>query len=156
MEIVRVYDTKSWMMPCVPPLHDHLKAHQFKFETYDGSTRMFYKEWSTDDYWLPQVGMSMLVGCTLLKESLSYIPECSAPNLEHQPLARSPFFESEDLDKVETTIGKVAAYLEKSGANQWWRTWLNHARSSSKAEALPTEGLLLPTHAQTLYMYVLY
>lgn len=61
-EISRMLDMKAWMMPCIPPLHDHLKAHQFKFEKQDGETRMFYKEWSSDEFWLPQSGINLLIG----------------------------------------------------------------------------------------------
>ena len=56
-----VVDTKSWMRNIIPCLHDHLKAHQFKFQRNEfGVCKMFYKEWSTDDYWLPQSGLSLL------------------------------------------------------------------------------------------------
>lgn len=63
IEIDKVHDVKAWMMDCVPPLHDHLKAHQFKFEKdTNGVPKMFYKEWSGDKFWLPQSGISMLAG----------------------------------------------------------------------------------------------
>ena len=62
IEIGGVYDVKSWMMSRIPPIHDHLKAHQFKFEKDNGSTRMFYKEWSYDKLWLPHGGIDMLMG----------------------------------------------------------------------------------------------
>lgn len=63
IEIGSVYDVKSWMMSCVPPLHDHLKAHQFKFEKVNGNTRMYYKEWSSDKVWQPKSGIDMFTGC---------------------------------------------------------------------------------------------
>ena len=62
VELTGVYDVKSWMMPHVPPLHDHLKAHAFKFEKNNGSTRMYYKEWSYDKLWIPESGIDMLLG----------------------------------------------------------------------------------------------
>ena len=63
IEITKVHDVKAWMMPYVPPLHDHLKAHQFKFEKdCNGIPKMFYKEWSCDKFWLPQSGINMLIG----------------------------------------------------------------------------------------------
>lgn len=65
---------------------------------------------------------------------------CSFPKLECQPLAFSPFYESENLDKLDTTLGKISAYLEKADANQWWRSWLSNARSLCEAEPAPTEG----------------
>lgn len=56
-----VIDTKAWMLEKIPALHDHLKAHQFKFERNRlGEAQMFYKEWSTDSFWLPTGGLSVL------------------------------------------------------------------------------------------------
>ena len=56
-----VVDAKGWMQHVIPSLHDHLKAHQFKFQRNElGECRMFYKEWSTDNYWLPQSGLALL------------------------------------------------------------------------------------------------
>ena len=56
-----VVDAKGWMKDQTQALHDHLKAHQFKFERNEsGECRMFYKEWSTDTFWLPQTGLSLL------------------------------------------------------------------------------------------------
>ena len=53
-----VHDPKMWMAPVVPNLHDHLKAHQFKFERNQaGVVHMFYKEWSSDQFWLPNTGL---------------------------------------------------------------------------------------------------
>ena len=62
-----VVDAKGWMQNVIPSLHDHLKAHQFKFQRNElGECKMFYKEWSCDDYWLPQGGLSLLPEGTLL------------------------------------------------------------------------------------------
>lgn len=56
-----VVDAKDWMSTIIPSLHDHLKAHQFKFERNNlGQSKMFYKEWSSDEFWLPQGGLSLL------------------------------------------------------------------------------------------------
>ena len=56
-----VVDAKGWMQELVPALHDHLKAHHFKFERNEvGECRMFYKEWSTDAFWLPETGLALL------------------------------------------------------------------------------------------------
>ena len=56
-----VIDTKAWMSEKTPALHDHLKAHQFKFErNHLGEAQMYYKEWSTDSFWLPTGGLSVL------------------------------------------------------------------------------------------------
>ena len=40
---------KGWMVNVIPALHDHLKR-----------MAMFYKEWSSDSFWLPQNGLSLL------------------------------------------------------------------------------------------------
>ena len=56
-----VVDAKSWMQSVIPSLHDHLKAHQFKFQRNErDECRMYYKEWSVDDFWLPQGGLCLL------------------------------------------------------------------------------------------------
>lgn len=56
-----VVDAKGWMQNVIPSLHDHLKAHQFKFQrNQNGECKMYYKEWNFDDYWLPQGGLSLL------------------------------------------------------------------------------------------------
>ena len=56
-----VTDVKEWMKEGTPVLHDHLKAHLFKFERNgSGQCRMFYKEWSSDIYWLPDTHLSLL------------------------------------------------------------------------------------------------
>ena len=56
-----VVDVKGWMHGVIPSLHDHLKAHQFKFQRNEnGECKMYYKEWSFDNYWLPQGGLSLL------------------------------------------------------------------------------------------------
>lgn len=61
VEVENVRDIKEWLLPHTPPLHDHLKAHQFKFEPgRDGVSRMYYKEWSSDPFWLPESGMCLL------------------------------------------------------------------------------------------------
>ena len=61
------------MQRIIPSSHDHLKAHQFKFERDElGECKMFYKEWSTDDYWLPQSGLSLLPAGSVMYESALY------------------------------------------------------------------------------------
>ena len=61
IELDTVVNAKRWMQDVTPVLHDHLKAHQFKFERNgNGECRLFYKEWSCDAYWLPDTGLSLL------------------------------------------------------------------------------------------------
>ena len=53
-------DGKGWVKDQTLALNDHLKGHQFKFERDEmGGSRMFYKEWSTDTFWLPETGLSL-------------------------------------------------------------------------------------------------
>lgn len=61
IELDTVVNAKRWMQDVTPVLHDHLKAHQFKFErSGSGECRLFYKEWSSDAYWLPDTGLILL------------------------------------------------------------------------------------------------
>ncbi len=118
MELTEVFDVKGWMSEVTPALHDHLKAHQFKFvRVNDGSTRMFYKEWSTDEMWLPSHGISLLDG--------TY--ESGSLPLQGCPTLVAPTFAADDLQKLTTTVKKVAGYLEKSGAKNWWEEFLREA-----------------------------
>ena len=89
-----VADTKSWMLEQTPPLHDHLKAHQFKFICNRlGQTRMFYKEWSTDPFWLPQSGLAVL--------------PAENPVPTGQPLLLKPYYDQDNVKKLEATTRKV-------------------------------------------------
>lgn len=110
-----VVDAKTWMADQTPPLHDHLKAHQFKFERNSvGETKMFYKEWSTDTFWLPDGGLSMF--------------PVDNPIPKRDPKILVPFFDAETLGKIETTVAKVGAYLDRAGASSWWNSWFDKAR----------------------------
>ena len=55
-----VVDAKAWMAEQTMGMHDHLKAHQFKFVMKRGQTLMYYKEWSSDKLWLPDAGLCIL------------------------------------------------------------------------------------------------
>lgn len=117
VEIDRICDIKEWLLPHTPILHDHLKAHQFKFELgEDGITRMYYKEWSTDPFWLPEAGMRILQ-----EVDSHHIPI-------GQPDIIQPVYDSTILDQIETTIKRLGGYLEKSGASEWWKKWLADSR----------------------------
>lgn len=89
-----VTNVKAWMHEQTPPLHDHLKAHQFKFVRTVHGTRMFYKEWSTDDIWLPQTGLAIL-------------PTIN-PAPTRQPLMIRPYYDPESIGKLESTLRKVS------------------------------------------------
>ena len=113
--LTTVFSVREWISGIAPALHDHLKAHQFKFERVQGKTRMFYKQWSTDVTWLPQHGMDLLqsgVSNDIFKLATS------------SPLSVVPKFDINDYKKLEGTISKVKAYLEKSGASDWWQAFL--------------------------------
>lgn len=110
-----VTDAKRWMCDQISPLHDHLKAHQFKFQLNEHEQcRMYYKEWSTDDFWLPQLGLAILPTGN------------STPS--HKPCVLSPCYDSDNLKKLESTLNKVGAYLDKAGTSTWWATWLEEAK----------------------------
>lgn len=121
-----VIDTKAWMSEKTPALHDHLKAHQFKFERNRlGEAQMYYKEWSTDSFWLPTGGLSVL--------------PANDPIPTIQPQVLQPFFDEDGLSKLASTIRKIEGYLDKTGAASWWRTWLERAKQQTthvQAQAL--------------------
>ncbi len=135
VEFTEVYDVKEWMSEITPAIHDHLKAHLFKFEQVsNSSSRMFYKQWSTDEAWLPSQGVGILEGAH----------QSGALPIEGSPGLVQPTIAVEDLNKLSTTIRKVAGYLEKSGAKVWWDTWLTKAEEicSDSLSEQPTEGML--------------
>lgn len=72
-------------------------------------------------------------------------PLQSAPDLHPPPVIISPFFEVEDLDKLEVTIGKIAAYLEKSGDDEWWMSWLKQARTHTTIKTGQPSGTYYTT-----------
>lgn len=122
MELTEVFDVKGWMSKIIPAIHDHLKAHQFRFVRVDkGDTRMFYKEWSTDEMWLPSQGISVLEEANQSGE----LP------IEGPPSLVVPTIALDDLQKLNTTVRKVAGYLEKSGAKDWWDELLRKAEEIS-------------------------
>ena len=131
-----VVDAKGWMQSVIPSLHDHLKAHQFKFHRNEqGECRMYYKEWSFDDYWLPQGGLSMLPEgilfiCTMHSEYLLIIIIYTDNPVPLQtPHALIPCFDADNLRKVEATLEKASAYLCKAGVREWWKDWIKNAKS---------------------------
>ena len=89
-----VADAKAWMHNQTMPLHDHLKAHQFKFLRTEHGTRMFYKEWSSDSFWLPDMGLDILP-----TESRHPLGE---------PLRISPYYDPDNIQKLEATLRKVS------------------------------------------------
>ena len=55
-----------------------------------------------------------------------------------------PSLARDDLQKLTTTVTKVAGYLEKSGAKQWWAEWLEQAKQISESDlpVQPCDGKL--------------
>jgi hypothetical protein len=64
----------------------------------------------------------------------------SNPRLENPPLIIPPFIEPEELEKLQVTIRKLGAYLEKAGADQWWKQWLKSAHAFNSESTLPSTG----------------
>lgn len=85
---------------------------------------MFYKEWSSDDTWLPSQGISILEGA----HQSGHLPIGGTPKLVR------PTFASDDLQKITTTVRKVAGYLEKSEAKEWWDKWILEAEDIVTAD----------------------
>lgn len=127
----RVFDIKSWTANYIPSIHDHLKAHQFKFQNDPkGVVKMFYKEWSTDDFWLPQSGMYFF-----LNFNGSTTP-CGTPNLVNAQ------FDLEKTQKVENTLSKLTGYLEKSDALDWWKSFIAKMKQTNTVHEDPECKLL--------------
>ena len=65
----QMYDVKSWLDPVLSKLHNHSHPHVFKFvRDCKGSSRMFYKNWSKDQ-WLPEDSP----GISLLQVDIHYV-----------------------------------------------------------------------------------
>lgn len=125
--VTHVFDVKKWMCNHIPNIHDHLKAHQFKFQKDGtGEVKMFYKEWSTDDFWLPQSGMYILQNF-----SGRIIPIVEAPSLVAMQ------FDCEKLQKLQGTLLKLAGYLEKCGALSWWDKFMSNANKNVSVHGSP-------------------
>lgn len=90
---------------------------------------MYYKEWSTDSFWLPEAGIC------ILPEQYP-VPTC-------EPREIQPLFDAEVLSKVETTLKKISAYLERDGACSWWEAWLENAKKLTHSQDAKLTGLLI-------------
>ena len=123
-----VHDFKKWMEPHVPPMHDHLKAHAFKFVKKEGVMLMFYKEWSTDRQWLPKSGLAIL----MMDKCTSRIYPNRIPGIVQ------PNFDATTLEKLECTLAKLSGYL-KEGAKEWWKQWIANTREENRQQQSVTE-----------------
>lgn len=153
-----VVDAKEWMEEVVPALHDHLKAHQFKFERNKvGECRMFYKEWSTDTFWLPETGLALLLSTTGMythavscENMFLNIPYSENVFPEKTPKIFGPSFDQDIVNKVETTLKKLGAYLHRAGAASWWQAWFRMAQKNiGSSEPKEIEG-----DTSTIYVHV--
>lgn len=66
----------------------------------------------------------------------------SPPDIQKPPASFLPFFQSEDLEKLQVTIRKIAAYLEKAGADEWWLSWLDKAFKCTSLQMEEPSGML--------------
>ena len=58
-----------------------------------------------------------------------------------QPRVIQPYFDPDVLNKLDTTIKKAAAYLERASVASWWKSWLMHARHhTTPSETQNIEG----------------
>ena len=138
VEVDEVYDVKEWMTAHTPNLHDHLKAHQFKFEKNEqGHSKVFYKEWSIDPFWLPHSGISLLI-----PYELSLVPV-------GKPLVILPAFDSDILDKLAHTIEKIKGYLQTSGVDKWWSKWMVNAKKCTQECSPKPAGMFGLVFAET-------
>ena len=128
------------MKEIIPPIHDHLKAHQFKFVSTKDGVRMFYKQWSTDDIWLPSQGVGILDEAYQSKA----IPITGIPSMVE------PKLDKDDFQKLQAMVTKVQGYLERSRAKAWWDNWLSTAKEISLGKELPSqssfEGIFVQIH----------
>lgn len=74
---------------------------------------MFYKEWSSDDSWLPKKGLQFLDSDAVLNTNVTAI---------------QPKYDKEDLTKLGSTIKKITCYLDED-RRRWWAEWLLNAKS---------------------------
>lgn len=120
-QVSQVWDIHSWLKPYIPPLHDHLKAYQFKIVKKLSGALLFYKQWSTDDYWLPDGGLKLLVA----HNGQYYPPMDEVPQVIH------PAIDAEEHDSLHTMALKLKAYLAHSGKFNWWMEWLKNSAANT-------------------------
>lgn len=125
----QVWDIHSWLKPHIPSLHDHLKAYQFKIVRKHSGALLFYKQWSTDEYWLPDGGLRVLVA----HDGQHY------PQLNDIPQVIHPTIDAEEHASLQTMALKLKAYLAHSGKFDWWMEWLQ-SRTANTAMTCECNG----------------
>ena len=100
------------MAPYIPNIHDHVKAHQFKFVRGEKGTKMFIRN-------------GVLTPCGVLKVKSIFLHHMNPVSLPYTPQVVPPLYDSEIVNKIETIISEIAAYLHKADALKWWKNWQN-------------------------------
>ena len=93
---------------------------------------MHYKEWSSDTFWLPQSGLCLLPPGTGILLCICIIlftfPKFTGDVIVAQkPKGVCPFYDLDYLKKLESTVKKASAYLDKANASSWWNSWIYEA-----------------------------
>lgn len=75
---------------------------------------------------------------------MHYLIPAENPVLTQDPKALRPYFDPDLLKKLDTTLGKIQAYLEKANATKWWKQWIQDARThSTSSEPSDLEGMYI-------------
>ena len=64
-----------------------------------------------------------------------------SPVPTQNPKVLRPYFDPDMLKKLDATLVKIQAYLEKTNVADWWEQWIEDARTqSTPAEPSDLEG----------------
>ena len=113
-----------------------------------------------------QVEVQNLLQCVLNFMCIYYVFFTDNPIAIGQPRVIKPFFDPDNIKKVETTLRKVTPYLSRASANSWWQSWLQHARQHNiSSDPIEMQGnyyahvllwcsLTLECYSTLIYTYV--
>ena len=90
-------------------------THHFKIATTEVGTHMFYKEWSSNDFWLPEDGLALLMENN---EQLFPLLTTLLPIIK-------TFIKPDEISGIQTMVHKLSGYLRKGGHHNWWESWLH-------------------------------
>ena len=45
-----VFDVRSWLAPCIHPIHGHSQPHSFRFTLSNEQAVMHYRNWSHENW----------------------------------------------------------------------------------------------------------
>lgn len=68
--------------------------------------------------------------CCIMSKYVLNIPDSENVFPEKNPKVFGPSFDQDVVNKVETTIKKLGAYLDRAGAASWWQVWLRTAQNN--------------------------